>query len=187
MRDRRWSPNSGNALLEFTLVALPLIFILISTFEIARGMWLYNTLGYALRQAARFVIVHGNDCAIAPNACRIQIGDIANVIQYHGVGLPPAEVQLQFISSAGTTIPGNGWVTLQDCLPPSGSQSSTWWPTAAPGATTEDPRGSRGVDAEIRGRVRFTSTILLFWPGLSTVVPFGEFRLPANSRQAVVY
>ena len=34
----------GQSLVEFTLVGIPLIFVLISVFEISRGMWMYHTL-----------------------------------------------------------------------------------------------------------------------------------------------
>lgn len=187
MTGLQWSRKSGNTLIEFTFVVLPVMFVIISTFEIARGMWMYNSLAYALRQATRYVIVHGNNCAIPPNSCRVQIGDIATVIQYNGVGLAPADVDLQFISSAGASIPASGWVTLENCLPPSGAQSSTFWPASAPGAALQDARGGQGVDAEIRGRVRFASAITLFWPGVRTMGTFALVRLPANSRGAVVY
>ena len=41
--------RTGSTLIEFTLVGIPLIFVLISTFEMARGMWNYQTLAYAVR------------------------------------------------------------------------------------------------------------------------------------------
>ena len=44
----------GSTLLEFTLVGIPVIFVLISTIEMARGMWMYHTLCHAVKEAARF-------------------------------------------------------------------------------------------------------------------------------------
>src|SRR5215212_5363994 len=88
MRKRRYL-TGGNSLVEFTLVGIPLIFILIATFELSRGMWSYHTLAYAVKSGARYTIVHGQNCAIAPNACTVTIGQIAATIKSAGVGLPP--------------------------------------------------------------------------------------------------
>ena len=65
--------EKGSTMLEFTLVAIPLIFVLISTFEIARGMWIYGTVANAVKEGTRFAIVKGADCATAPNACSAKI------------------------------------------------------------------------------------------------------------------
>ena len=51
----------GNATIEFTLVEIPLLCVLISTFEMARGMWLYHTLAYAVKEGARYAAVRGQN------------------------------------------------------------------------------------------------------------------------------
>jgi Flp pilus assembly protein TadG len=63
LRNRR----RGSSTLEFTLVGIPIIFVLISTFEMARGMWNYHTIAYAVKEGTRFASVHGIDCSTAPN------------------------------------------------------------------------------------------------------------------------
>jgi Flp pilus assembly protein TadG len=45
--------RGGTSLVEFTLVGIPMIFLLISTFEVARGMWEYHTLAYAVKEGTR--------------------------------------------------------------------------------------------------------------------------------------
>ena len=49
----------GQTLVEFTFVGIPIIFVLISVFEMSRGMWMYHTLAYSVKQGVRFAIVHG--------------------------------------------------------------------------------------------------------------------------------
>lgn len=65
----RGGRRGGNAMIEFVLVGIPLIFVLISIFEMARGMWLYHTLAYSVKEGVRYTIVHGQNCATAPNSC----------------------------------------------------------------------------------------------------------------------
>ena len=61
----RESKRRGQALVEFTFVGIPMIFILISVFEMSRGMWIYHTLTYAVKEGTRVAMVHGQDCVTA--------------------------------------------------------------------------------------------------------------------------
>jgi hypothetical protein len=173
----------GNTVIEFTLVGIPMIFVLISTFEMARGMWLYNTLAAAIKDGARFAIVHGYDCAIPPNSCVVQIRDVANRIAQAGVGLIPAEMHnVTFRTSTRTiTCP-----TLRDCLQ-GGSLGDTYWPSSAPGARPPDPGGARRMFLEIRGEYPFRSAISMFWPGAGRGMNFGTFMLPASARESIQF
>ena len=95
----------GNTMLEFVLVGIPMIFLIISTVEIARGMWQYHTLAHAVRQAARFAIVKGQNCATAPNRCTVTIARVAQEIRNAGVGLNPGSFTIiTFKAVAGRTI-----------------------------------------------------------------------------------
>ena len=173
----------GNTVIEFTLVGIPMIFVLISTFEMARGMWLYSTLAAAIKDGARFAIVHGHDCAIPPNSCAVQIRDVANRIAFYGVGLIPADMQnVTFRTSTRTiTCP-----TLRDCLQ-AGALGDTYWPSGAPGAQPPDPGGVRRMALEIRGQYPFQSAIAMFWPGAGRGMNFGTFMLPASARESIQY
>src|SRR6266849_3318008 len=77
----------GSATLEMTLVGIPMIFVLISIIEVSRGMWIYHTLSYAVREGTRYTIVHGVNCKTSPNNCAVTVGQIATVIQNAAVGL----------------------------------------------------------------------------------------------------
>ncbi len=103
----------GSTFLEFTLVGIPIMLLLMTTVELARGMWTYNTLSHALRDATRYVIVHGNNCASYPNRCTVQIQNIAQKLQFAGLGLDADSLRdIQFISSTRTVT----CATLSACL-----------------------------------------------------------------------
>ena len=112
----------GSSLLEFTLVGIPMIFLIISTVEIARGMWHYHTLSHAVRQAARFAIVKGQNCANPPNSCTVTIARVAQEIRNAGIGLnPDSFTNITFRAVSGRTITHT---TLTQCL-----SDNTEWPT----------------------------------------------------------
>ena len=177
-RERR----RGSAMLEFLFVGIPLIFVLISIFEASRAMWIYVTVAHAVKEGVRFAVVHGNNCGVAPNSCRIQLRDVATRISNTGVGLMPADlVNIQFISSTRTETCS----TLDACL--TGTAGNTYWPTAAPGALNADVGGQRGADLEIRARYQFTSLILMFWPGAARVNAVGAMSLGASAKESIAY
>jgi hypothetical protein len=175
----------GSTLIEFTLVGIALMFVLISIFEVARGMWIYTTLAHTLREANRFVIVHGNNCYITPNSCGITIRDAAVRIRDAGVGLIPTELQnVQFISSTRTvTCP-----TLDACIQ-GGGTGDTIWPGFGPVAPPNNPDvgANQFSPTEIRARYPFRSAISLFWPGAGPGMTFGVILLPASSRERIQY
>jgi hypothetical protein len=183
---RRRRTQAGNSLVEFTLVGIPVIFTLVATFEIARGMWVYTTMAHAVREGARFAIAHGNNCAIPPTSCRTQVRDIIGRIKEQGVGLLEDEFRdIQLISSTRTIT----CTTISACLG-AGAQATTYWPTS--GASAADTPPGPAVDAggtgdlEVRARYRFRSAIVFFWPGASSWM-FGEHWFSASSRENIQY
>ena len=169
--------QKGSTLLEFTLVGIPLIFLLISTVEVARGMWTYATLAHAVRQATRFTIVKGQNCATSPNACSVTIARIAQELQQSGIGLDPASfTNVTFTAYAGRTITHT---TLQDCL-----SDTTSWPTT-PGSS--DPGAAAGADLEISVKYSFRSALSMFWPGAGRASRAGILYFPASSRESIQF
>jgi hypothetical protein len=160
----------GNSLVEFTLVGIPLIFVLISIFEIARGMWIYHTLEYAVTEGTRYASVHGENCTVLPNTCTATIAQIAAVIQYAGVGLIPNQLSLTFTPGAGsaTTCP------LQTCL----NIGLRWPPVNA---------NLPGMDITISASYPFSSAIAMFWPGSGPAIAFPTFNLPATSKERIQF
>jgi Flp pilus assembly protein TadG len=182
--------RKGVEFIEFTFVAIPMMLLLVSTIELARGMWTYNTLAHAIRDATRYVIVHGNNCTAPPNYCAVRIQDIAQRIRVSGVGLDPDLLYIQFIAPGGRTIPTAGWVTLKDSL-----SNATYWPTNAPcypppvppaTCPDEDPSGVRTADLEIQARYQFVSAMYFFWPG-AVSQKLGSFWLAATSKEMIQF
>lgn len=159
----------GQSLIEFTFVGIPLMFVLISIFEISRGMWVYHTLAHATKTAARYSIVHGQNCvAPAANTCAVTIGTIAQQFQNAGVGLDLATTSINFIDNGGTVT-----CTLSACL-----GNSTTWPTASGNAPSQV--------ITIEATTPFKSAIALFWPG-ATPVNVAAVVLPARASERVVF
>jgi TadE-like protein len=169
----------GSTLIEFTLVGIPVIFILISIFEISRGMWLYHTLAYSIKEGVRFAIVRGHDCVIPPNNCAATVGDIADRIRMQSIGFVPSEIRNLTFRSPTRTIT---CATLEDCL-----ANTTYFPSGGPGQP-KDTGGQRlGSFVEISAVYPFRSAIAMFWPGAGRGMNFGEFMLPASSKEMIQY
>lgn len=167
----------GSTLLEFTFVGIPLIFLLISTAEIARGMWIYETLSHAVRQATRFTVVKGQNCATALNSCTVTVARIAQEMRNAGIGLDPtAFTDVTFKAYSGRTITH---ATLQDCL-----SDTTLWP-AAEGVS--DPGAAAGADLEISVVYPFRTAMSMFWPGTGKASGAGTFYFPASSRESIQF
>jgi len=163
--------SRGNSCLEFTLVGIPLICILITTFEMARGMWLYETLTHAVKAGVRYSVVHGQNCAIDPNHCTVAIKDIAQVIQDNGPGLATNSVTLTFLDAKG----GSTVCALSSCL-----GNNTMFPP--------DGANAQGQRLTIRGTFPFHSAMLFFWPGTGKgLAPPGTINLSADSRESIQY
>ena len=164
-RDRR----KGASMLEFTLVAIPIVFGLISIFEIARGMWIYGTVSNAVREGTRFTIVRGSNCATSPNACSARIANIASRIQNMGPGLLGPDFALSFTSDSGTIT-----CQLDQCL----SDNRVWPPTGD---------NARGQAIRIDGAYPFRSAIVMFWPGAGGPVRFTAMKLNASSQETIQF
>jgi Flp pilus assembly protein TadG len=170
--------QGGQALVEFTFVGIPMMFVLISIFEISRGMWVYDTLSYAVKQGVRYAIVHGQNCTKNGNNCPVNLGPatgvcnntnstIAEVIRCAGVGLDLRQTTLTFTSQVSTlgpyalnAVPGTQWP------PPNGNQS--------------------GQPITIEIRTPFNSAIAMFWPGAQRV-NFASGILPASSSDQIQF
>lgn len=169
----------GQALLEFTFVGIPLMFILISIFEISRGMWMYDTLSYAVKEGVRYAIVHGQNCdpTFGGNACQVKMGPastagtVASVIRQAGVGLDLKTTMLTFTAAGTASAPCSLDATTTPC-------PATVWP----------PQSRNGVGQTIQIDVTtpFRSAIALFWPGAKPV-QFGAVNLGASSSDNIQF
>jgi Flp pilus assembly protein TadG len=155
-------------MLEFTLVGIPLMFVLISTFEMARGMWNYHTIAYAVKEGTRYASVHGINCG-TPNSCTVTIGQITQKIVDAGIGLPTTQLRLTFTSQSGS-ISNTANLLLSN---------ATVWPPS--------PGNVVGSSIQIDATYPFQSAISMFWPGAGTGINFGTVNFPASSRETIQF
>ncbi len=169
MTGRRQRRQRGSTMLEFVLVGIPLIFVLISLFEIARGMWTYQNIAYAIREATRYASMHGSGCA-SPNTCLITVGQIADYVQAAGPGIDPAST-MTLTPAVGTAISGS----ITDLH----SNTATWPPTSA---------NTPGNTVKISIKYQFRTILAIFWTGDGAPLNDSQtFTLPASSTETIQF
>ena len=67
-RERR----RGSQILEFTLAAIPLIFLSIGIFGVGIGMWSYHSIAAGVKNAARIASARGAGCTGQPCSTTIR-------------------------------------------------------------------------------------------------------------------
>jgi hypothetical protein len=175
------SRRRGSSMVEFTLVGIPVMFVLISIFEISRGMWMYHTMAYAVKQGVRMAIVHGINChntSFNPNNCSTNIAAITAVIQQAAVGVDATKTTLTFTTTGGSTTCKMGGSGSTDC-----PQLTNEWPPYDDAGTQD------GVGKPIRIDINtpFNSAIAMLFPGSAGQV-FGSFgNLGASSTDYIQY
>ena|SRR5579862_4710879 len=167
----RRNKRRGNATLEFTLVGIPMIFAVISIFELSRGMWIYDLTAAAVKAGTRYTIVHGQNCAQLPNTCTVTIGQIATQIQAGGPGLIPADMTVTFTDSTGTAVSETLAAALND--------TTQWPPVTAYGV---------GQPVTISARYPFSSAISMLWPGAGPGIgPYQTVNFSASSTEQIQF
>ena len=172
----------GNAIVEFTLVGIPIVFVLISIFEISRGMWVYDTLAHAVKEGVRLAIVNGSGCSQIPT-CEVTttVAAVAGRIRESGVGLSPDELEVRLVvlqpSPTGPVVVGSP----VECRPLSACLSRTdkWPPAGANRAKVNS--------VSVQGVYPFRSAIAMFWPGAGPGMTFGRVNLPAVSQEVIQF
>jgi Flp pilus assembly protein TadG len=163
----------GNAVLEFTLVGIPLIFVLISIFEISRGMWVYQTLASGVKAASRYAIVHGYNCDFAPNACPSTVQNVATVLNNNAAGLLPGEVMVTMVTSTGGGTQVSAATSLQTLL-------------ADVRRFPQQPGNQPDAIVTVTATYPFRSALAFFWTG-SKGFTFGSIQFAASSAEAIQF
>ena len=159
----------GSAMVEFVLVGIPVIFILISIFELSRGMWTYHTMAYAVREGVRYAAVHGKGCA-SPHTCQVTIGQITSVIKAAGAGLPPSTTVVTFTPASGSA--------SSDTMANQLTNSAVWPPSTA---------NTAGQNIKIKVKYPFRTFLAVFWTGAGGVNDSGVFNLGASSSAPIQF
>ena len=177
MRRGRRRQSGGNSLIEFTLVGIPIIFVLISIFQMSCGMWLYQTLAFAVREGTRYAIVHGASCSRNGNTYCVTVSGVAAVINNAARGLNPSQMTVTLTPSQGSAITD----TLDNLMNTSTYSTTTWPPSSPTGANAV------GQPITISVLYPFNSGISMFWPGVKPVQPHGRFYMPASSTDLIQF
>jgi TadE-like protein len=202
---RETGRRRGNATIEFTLVGIPLLCVLISTFEMARGMWLYHTLAYAVKEGTRYAAVRGQN---SPN--QVPLGGtgalpqmpICQYILQEGPGLIPQQVMLTFHSATQPDVTVNAGSCMGlpsapsagvTCAVASGTPPPYWPPGGTFSAPQADASGNTILDNQagqaisINACFSFQSSILMFWPGAQGGAQFPSFIFPAKASEVMQF
>ncbi len=156
----------GNSAVEMGLILVPLLFLIFSTFDVARAMWTYHTVSAAVKRGTRYAAVHGARCAEASAACQSTVRDVVAIIRQAGFGLDPAKLQLTLMAGSQTYT----CTTASSC-----SGDTTVWPS--------DPDNAVGQQVTIDGTYTFNPVLSLMWPGQA----FGQVGLSARATEMIQF
>ena len=138
--------QAGNALIEFTLAAIPLIFFMLSLVELSRGMWISAPWPTASRMAPASPPCMERAAPKLPAPAPYRWAPWATAIQQAAVGLDPGQFNL---------VPSSGGVS-QSCAPLSTCLAST--------TTWRPANNSVGTALRISGSYPFRSSFMQFAP-----------------------
>lgn len=166
---RTQKKRRGSALLEFTLIGIPVIFISTSVMSASLDMWQFHNLAYGTQMTARYVAMHGRTCTQNGNACTMTVGNVASYFEGQALALDASKLNVK-LQSLSETINCN---PLDTC-----NSSATVFPNSS----------DNGVkfDIVVTATYPMTNPIALFWPGVGSVTP-STFNLFATSRQMIVF
>lgn len=168
MTPYRNSRRAGNALIEFTLLGIPLLFTTTSIVAVSIDMWEYHCLAYASEATARYITMHGATCSQNSNSCTITVGNVATYFKSQALALDPAQVIVNITDGSGTTT----------CNPANScTASATRFPNAG--------YNSIGSDVTVKATYILKNPIAMFWP--PNFDPPADFTVGATSRQRILF
>jgi TadE-like protein len=179
----RRNRRKGSALLEFAFTGPPLIFIWISTVQMALGMWHYHTLQYAVKATGSYLAQHGSDCGGANN-CLLKIQNLAAQMKTYAIGVPATSINMTFnsVSSSdhSSVLSSVSCLLTNAATPANGCDQNTtqWLPST---------NNASGSEFEIQAEYRWSPIIGIVAPGSGKPMIFGSFWLPAYTHQATVF
>lgn len=158
--------RSGNTLIEFSLLGIPIVFITMTIVSVSIAMWQFHCLAYASEASAAYASVHGATCAQNGNSCSITIGNMATYFASQAIALPQSQVTVKFKDGSGTTTCN----PLNSC-----TSSSTQFPLAS--------YNSVGTDVTVTATYTLKNPIGMLWPSTSA----RNFTVGATSRQRILF
>lgn len=101
---RNRSRQGGNTIIEFSLLAIPILFTTITIISSSIAMWQLHCLAYASEMTANYASLHGATCSQYGNNCTITIGGAASYFAGQALALDQTKVSVSFKDGSGTTV-----------------------------------------------------------------------------------
>jgi Flp pilus assembly protein TadG len=160
MRNR--SRERGNQTVEFTMLGIPLVFILFSIANMSFGMLTMHTMQEAVEQAARFAATRGSTCSSGTNTCTVTVQQIAGAVASLAAGVSASKLSVTLTPAAdtGNAITCNPLTAcLSSCSSGCSGSRTTVWPTSTNGDN------SPGKDIIVSADCTVNAPIFMFWGG----------------------
>lgn len=176
--------EEGNQTLEFTMVGIPLTFILFSIANMSFAMLTMHTLQESVEQGARYVATRGSTCSSGGNTCSVTVQQIAAVVVGAAPGISPSNIKLTLTPAADT---GNAitcnplTLCMSSCSTGCNASRTVTWPTS----TNSD--NSPGQDIVVSADCTVSAPMVLFWPGNSASKQIPSATFHAYSRQRLTF
>lgn len=173
----------GNANVEFALCAIFMVFLLISIFDMARGLWIQHTLTEAVRDAARFAIVRGAGYVYPPDGGPLAgqplpggtLKDVRKVAIEEAVGLVPSQMELIFDISGDSGLVKRVTCNPADTLACTNGNLDDPWPAVSP-----------GLEVAVTAHYPYNSMVVMYFPG-GKGINFGKYVLGSTARERIVF
>ena len=96
-----WWWQDNGTVLESSVVMLILFFLIVGLIDVGRGVWVYNSLSAAAREASRYAIVHGNRSSSPATSTTVE-----NYVENKLPGIAPVTVNTTWIpdNSDGSSV-----------------------------------------------------------------------------------
>lgn len=166
----------GSSMVEFALCGVPLIFVWISTVQMALGMWHYHTLQYATKAAGAYMSTHGASYVAAGNPAP-EVENIASVLANAAIGIPTSGIQVTFTAyQANDTSATTHSCELDTC-----QTDTTVWPPSG--------YNTVGFDFTIQTEYQWKNALAMVAPGAGgkSSVNFGTFWFPGYTKQFILF
>jgi Flp pilus assembly protein TadG len=166
---KKTTRRGGFAMVEFTLVGIPPMFLTISIIEASIAMWQYHSMMYANEIVARYAAMHGYGCTQNGNTCTITVGAAAKMIANQAPSFDTSRLNVTLYTNSGNTA----------CAPITSCYTST---TQFPSSSDNQV----GYDVKFVASYPIYNPLPLMWPGAGQTAG-GEFTLGSTTRQRIVF
>lgn len=167
-------------MVEFSIVAIPIIFLTTSIIEMGLESWKFHSMVYAIDQAARYASAHGRTCTKNGNTCTIQVKDVANYITNTAPALDTSRLNVT-LTTHSTSV---SCTPLYNCTTQHCPTNTTCTNNTAQFPSSND--NGVGLDITIQATYAMYNPIPMLWFG-SSPSRGQDFTLGARTRQTIVY